>query len=588
MNAPTHCVLADLTVEAASMLFGMSELAQKVRAATEAMRNDCTQLETNRGLKALSIGLLGPKNHGKSALARLLVSGAAERERIQSGLLRGNATRKLLWLGAAAPVSLDTAHEEFLRAELEDIGRPFVLIDVPGFSDEDAGARQCAKDALSSCQLKALIVERSQLEAEDIQLHLALADGATVLPFVRIKLPPGETEADKEAMGDIQRFLASLRAAAPLANILPVTVLPDFDTFGPGGEDVSRQRVIAALRLAAENVDSPQALVAAQIESRIHRWRRELRELLKEARHRLEPTLATLAEEERQLPERVLSGFIGSSELLEAGARIRLRCALMAQLSPIYFPFRPLVALLAFTGGAWDRLIIAMAGSVPSLALVFFTVARNVRDLRRMRSEASDGLERRVLATLRECIQPAVHDFWRAVQAMASKADTSAAPPSVAAPNVRLSGLAELQQASAQWFDEAIADCKAKASGLRLFAFVGTAVFWACMAGPLVSLYRQFFTAEEGAFGAAASTWTAFPVPSGSMLLTSLLLSLIPMLIIGLICVNWAVTASRTELCAKRIRERHESEIKAQREDGRLRLEIGDAAMEAARFLISL
>jgi len=588
MNAPTYQVLAERTDEAASLLFGLSELTQKVRAATAGMRADCEQLETNRGLKALSVGLLGPKNHGKSALARLLVSGAAEREHIHTGLLRGDATRKLLWLGASGPVSLDADREEFLRAELENIGRPYVLVDVPGFSDPEAGARQCASDALSSCQLKVLIVERSQLEAEDVQLHLALADGATVLPFVRVKLPAGESEPDKAARLDIEKFVSSLRAAAPLSNILPVTVLPDFDTFGPGGEDLARRRLIAALRAAVENLTNPQTLVAAQIEARIHRWRRELRELLKDARHRVEPTLVKLAEEERQLPERVLSGFIGSNELLEAGARIRLRCALMAQISPLYFPFRPLLALLAFTGGAWDRLMIAMAGSIPSLALVFFTVARNVRDLRRMRAEAHDGLERRVLATLRERIQPATTEFWRAVQAMANKANPATAPAGATTPNVRLSGLAELQQASAQWFDEAIAESKAQASVLRLFAFAGTAVFWACMAGPLVSLYRHFFNAARGAFDSTASTWTAFPVPSGSMLLTSLLLSLLPMLIVGLLCVTWAVTARRTERCATHIRERHESEIKSRREDGRLRLEIDDAAMEAARFLISL
>lgn len=367
-----------------------------------------------------------------------------------------------------------------------------------------------------------------------------------------------------------------------------MTVLPDFGTFGPGAEDLVRQRLIAALQGAVENLADPQTLVAAQIEARVHRWRRELRELLKGLRQRVEPTLAKLAEEELRLPGQVLSGFIGSSELLEAGTRMRLRSALMGRLSPLYFPFRPLVALLVFTGGAWDRLIIGMAGSIPSLALAFYAVARNVRDLRRLRAEAHDGLERRVLATLRERIQPVAADFWRAVRAMTGKADPAATPVGTTAPSVRLSGLAELQQASAQWFDEALAKCRAKALVLHVCGLVGTAVFWVCMVGPLASLYRHFFKAAQGALGSEASIWSAFPVPTGSMLLTSILLSLLPMLVVALICVAWAVTTSRTERCAALIRETHEREIKARREDGRLRLEIDDAAMEAARFLINV
>ena len=220
MSAPTYQLLADRADEAASLLFGLSELAQRFRAITAEMRKDCVQLETNRGLKALSIGLVGPKNHGKSALARLLVRDSAVREGIRSGLLKNEATRKLLWLGTSGPVLLDVDREEFLRAELEDIGRPYVVIDVPGFTDADASARQCARDALASCQLKVLIVERSQLETEETQLHLEFANGATVLPFVRVMLPPGESEADEGARLDIQKFVSSLHAAAPLSHLL--------------------------------------------------------------------------------------------------------------------------------------------------------------------------------------------------------------------------------------------------------------------------------------------------------------------------------------------------------------------------------
>jgi hypothetical protein len=303
---------------------------------------------------------------------------------------------------------------------------------------------------------------------------------------------------------------------------------------------------------------------------------------------RMKGTLDKLAYEEEHLLAEVIPDIVGSSELLEAGTRMRLRTALLGRLSPIYFPFRPIVALLVITSGAWDRLIIAMAGSIPSLALVFYTTARNIRDLRRMRAEARNGLERRVLATLRERIQPIVTDVWSAVRIMPGNAGSAALPSVMPAQNVRLNGLAELQQASAHWFDETLLKCKANTFVLLFCARLGTACFWACMAGPLASIYRQYFKAAHGALGSEASIWSDFPVPASSMIFTSLLLSFLPMFAFALICVAWAVTPSRAKRCAALIREEHEKGIENRRKDGTLRLEIGDPAMEAARFLISL
>lgn len=585
MPTSTYQQLAERADEATNLLFGLSELGQRLRAATASMQRDCEQLETNRGIKELSVGLVGPKNAGKSALVRLLVPNPAARERVRSGLLTADTTRKLMWLGASCPAAVDQEREEFLRTDLEEIGRPYVVLDVPGFTDGDANARQFACDALASCQLKVLIVQRDEIGAEDTKLHLALADGATVLPFVRAKLPQGGPDAAVRL--DIEKFMLELRSAAPRSRIFEATLLPDMDALGAGAEDQVRKRLVAGLRNAVENLGDPRTLVAGQIEARIHRWRRELQKLLTEVRGRVQGTLNKLTNEEETLLAEVLPSFIGSSELLEAGTRMRLRMALMGRLNPVYFPFRPLVALLVLTSGAWDRLIIAMAGSIPSLALVFYTTARNIRDLRRMRAEARNGLERRVLATVRERIQPVVTDFWRGVRIMPGKGDSAAPSSGAVAPSVRLNGLAELQQASTQWFDEALSECKAKAFILHFCALVGTIVFWVFMAGPLGSIYREYFKAAHGALGTEASIWSAFPVPSGSMIFTSLLLSLLPMLVAALVCVAWAVTPGRAKRCAALIRKKHEDGIKKRREDGTLRIEIGDSAMEAARFLIN-
>ena len=123
ISGHSYGVIAEKTMKATTLLFGFSELGDRLRLATERMRNDCAQLETNRGLGVLSIGLLGAKNHGKSALARLLVRDPHVRVRIPSGLLAQDSTRKLFWFGSTSPTQLEPTHEEFLRTDLEEIGR---------------------------------------------------------------------------------------------------------------------------------------------------------------------------------------------------------------------------------------------------------------------------------------------------------------------------------------------------------------------------------------------------------------------------------------------------------------------------------
>ena len=139
------------------------------------------------------------------------------------------------------------------------------------------------------------------------------------------------------------KFVSRLQLAAPTADIRKPVPLPDFATYGGGAEDVVRSILVAALRDAVKDLPDSQSLVAPQIAMRIHRWRGEIDVILGSLRARAQPLLAKLTDEETELPNKVLAGFLEDDESLAAGVGLRLRSDLALRLPNLSFPFGPLL-----------------------------------------------------------------------------------------------------------------------------------------------------------------------------------------------------------------------------------------------------
>ena len=106
------------------------------------------------------------------------------------------------------------------------------------------------------------------------------------------------------------------------------------------------------------------------------------------------------------------------------------------------------------------------------------------------------------------------------------------------------------------------------------------------MAGPIVSIYRQYLTASYEALSDAASSVEKFPHPSPALLMTSVLLSLIPMLIYAMVILSWSQRRSKINQIAESTYTEEVKLVDELKRNGVIALHYDDPLLEHAEFLI--
>ncbi len=201
-----------------------------------------------------------------------------------------------------------------------------------------------------------------------------------------------------------------------------------------------------------------------------------------------------LNHETEGLPERVLDSMLGSSQILDTGVRMRLRSRLVGDTYLLWFPYRTLMSVLNMTQGAWDRVVLALAGSVPSIFGALTTWARNVRHSREFNAEIEDGIRQRMQRQVEERLKPLCDQFHRAIWQLRTRDQRQQSIPEVGSMN--LSGIEEVQAESRSIFERAINENVTPPWLTQLLAVLGTVLFWGFMAGPIVAIYHQYFSAS--------------------------------------------------------------------------------------------
>ena len=157
------------------------------------------------------------------------------------------------------------------------------------------------------------------------------------------------------------------------------------------------------------------------------------------------------------------------------------------------------------------------------------------------------------------------------------------------ATGMRLTGIEELQTRSQQIFDEAL-DRHATAGWLvQALALLGVTLFWMFMAGPIVLIYREYFLASYQVLsGGSATRLEDFPHPTPGLLLTSLLLSLLPLSIYCMLVLTLSLSRRKVEGVTRQVIEEHQRAIAALKEERVIRLEYDDPLLQQAEFLLTL
>jgi hypothetical protein len=398
--------------------------------------------------------------------------------------------------------------------------------------------------------------------------------------------------------------------------LLETVTVNDFTADGNNEDCVAKQareKIKTVLEQGPSHLISSVYLWERQLDARTIRFRHRVRELLSQAIPMLRAAVKDLEAGVDKVLEELVTSLVGSKSFLRAGVRARLRAELMTDTWPVWFPYRTVLGTLNFTQGAWDRVLLTFTGSAPSLFISLMTAARNIRDTREFSAEIQDGVRQRLLIMVRDRLHPLAEDFSRALNR--SVEGINNAPPSESFHQIDLTGIEELQHKSTRIFEDKIQAQMLPSYMVQAVALIGFFIFWFFFSSPIAALYQQYWYASQDLPSEASTLeavpaliqaywyasqdlpseaatieklWERFPAPSASMLITSLLLSLLPMMAFCMVFLTVFLRRKRIERCVAEIYESHTEEIERMKEKGILRLEFKNPVLEQARFLLSV
>jgi len=556
-------------------VFEGTPLRDRLGARIARTRRELEEIGENRGVGAALISVLGTKNAGKSWVSRCLLLDEGDRDKIR--VSDEETTEKVCWIGPERPEDLDPHVEQYIPVsggDLFDLGEPYQLLDVPGLNDMNDHAREAARQLTAATALRVFVVSTESWRDEEAYTYLEQSRGARILPvFVDEKF---YTRTESERRDLAAKFEGLLHEHSGRTgheddpDLLDVVFIPRVKHFPSAKharpeegespqlsaeqvENEGRERIQAAFRKLIDGrpVD-PGHRAAARIELLKHPFRKELREFV---RH-VAPAYRNLVDAERAAAGSVVERLLGAEREMREGIRLRLLLALPDRTPLLLIPFRPFLTLLAFTSGANSRAVLAMTGSVASLAATALQSARNAKRLEEMRGPALEALRERAASLARTQLR-AKNDLFLAKVAQQLPGKGGTGTPG-AARKIELTGLDELQEGSRAIFEEEIERAARSRVLVCALGAAATAIFGGIGLAPIWAIYRAYFGAWLPAFeGPGNAAWQAFPAPAGAMILTTFIAMIFPAFVIALITVAIGARNDRVERCAESIRERH-------------------------------
>ena len=586
--------LAARVSEAATAVFADTPTAHAVLEACRRLEHEASNITRSRGVHALLIAIVGAKGQGKTWVARQLVADEQIKSRLRSGDLVDDATTRLVWIGATPPDALDPDSEIYHRCsqtEMFDLGRAYVLLDTPGSTDADARAAEIAVEALSLAPIKLLVIARDQIRSAASVLIAQRIDGSECIPVIS-SVEPEEMSEGAEAHRQLQSDLRALReqiaGLAPRVQLRAEILVPDFEISGDEEASANSFRMQLVSRCAELRLDeiSLEMSRESRLKAAEARLRRTVSKTIADHMPQLASAVDRLNRETESLPERVLDSMLGSSQVLETGVRMRLRSQLVGDTYLLWFPYRTLMSVLNMTQGAWDRVMLALAGSVPSLFGALASWARNVKQSQDFSLEVQDGIRERMRRQVEERLKPLCDQFHRAVWRLHSRDSGVEAPLNTG--SMALSGIEELQLRSREIFEQAIRQHSIRSWFAQLLGILGVVLFWGFMAGPIVSIYHQYFSASYVALVDGQVHPEGFPHPKPSLILTSIILSLLPLVIYAMIVLTLALSNRKVRRAAAEIESAHAGAIRELRDKRIIQLQFEDSLLQQAEYLLNL
>jgi hypothetical protein len=574
---------------AVESLFPDRPIAAAVRTSAAQFAQEVDQILDSRGIPTQLISLVGPTGQGKSWLVRQLIQSATLRSQIPSGVLRSEATSQVVWVGPVAPEQMEGGKERWVQIpsdQLAALGVPYTLLDTPGVTDADASIADRTRALLQMSPIQILVMRRDQLRSAIASRIASWIEGAICIPVITA-VPPSDLVdgvCGPSLAEDLDAWSRWLRQSAEKTQWLAPILIEDFEATGdePGAAERWRQQLRE--RLGGLSLDRFAQSRQSRLDAARQRYLRQVAQGMQQEVPQLLGSLRTIEREAEKLPSQVIESLLGSNAVLETAIRGRRRAQIVQDTAGIWFPYRTAISMLSLVAGAWDRLLWALTGSVPSLFGTLIAWARNLQNSRQAQQAIEQGIRQRVSQQLEDRWDPIQRQFYASL-------DSSLGPLSHRSPSnregmIRLSGLEELQTRSHLAFDEQMERSKVPWSMLQLLGLIASVIFWGLMAGPIVAVYRQYIAASFHAMTDGVAKIEEFPHPSPSLFLTSGMVSLFPVFLFAMVVLTWLLRRSRLQEIGRRVLAQHHQLIDQMRSEGLLQITYDDPLLEKAQFLL--
>ncbi|WP_302120062.1 hypothetical protein [Allorhodopirellula heiligendammensis] len=595
---------------AAQRVLGGSAAGREIAELCGAHEEARAAVLADRADNATVVAVVGATGQGKSWITRQLLREPNIAASIRSGNQLEDATEKLTWIGPRPPSDLDSRHERYLlceAAKMQSIGTPYLIVDAPGATDDRRAIAGVAERALSLASVLLLVVRRDQLRSQRVTGLASASEGTIVIPIVNmvehvasspVQPQTGELASHDDLTADIETLVSRLRSIAPQSHIAPAVSIADFEIDPRGEAAIGRdaaERIAAAIRAALDESGSGDHRRHTRLAALDARFTAAVASVLTTELPELTTAVDRLDAEARKLPTQIASTLLGGETPLRAAVRSRLRLSLLADTAAICFPYRTVLSVLNLTHGAWDRVLLSFSGSIPSLVGAVYTSVQNVRGGHETAHDLRNGLRQRAAAAVSDRLGPMAARFRHQLRGLDASPTAMTDQSSLDdQPLAMLSGIDALQEGSQTAFDDCIENGRVSVGFAFFSGLVGTLIFWALMAGPLVALYRGYLDASYLAIGTPAESshvhhWLdRFPHPSAAMILTSLFLSVLPTAIFSMIMLSLCQSQRRVDRIARNLRDQHDMMIAKLQNDGVLRLRWSDPVLADAEFLLSI
>ena len=575
---------------AAASVLGNSPAGKEVLELCDDHAEARTRIIEDRSSGLTVVASVGATGQGKSWIIRQLIANRAAAQAIKSGNNSDEATQQLIWIGPSPPDNLDSSHEKYLHcsiSEMQPIGTSYLLVDAPGATDDRKSIAGVAHRALSLASVLLLVVRRDQIRSETIGILAAASEGTIVVPVIN-----AVRQHDDNLRGEIDALIARMRNAAPTSTIALPVIVEDFEIETRDESEIGRTaagEISERLKSELECAWAGDRRRSASLSAIDTRFQVALHAVLSDQLPGLTAAVRRLNTEATSLPGEIAESLVGRDGPLRAAVRSRLRLALLTETAGLCFPYRTFLSLLNLTHGAWDRVLLSLSGSLPSLVGAVWTSTKNLSANRGAEQDLRDGLQKRCAAAVTDRLGPLAARFH---DELLELRDQKPAPNSSVTHSTRtqvayLSGIDTLQESSQRIFDTEVERVASSRVAAAFCGLLGTAMFWFLMAGPIVALYRGYFDASYDTLRDLAGDLDKFPRPDLSMMLTSLFLSSLPTAMFAMLVLSFSQSRSRVTTAEKRIRDVHHETIERLQREGVLQLSWDEPLLADAEFLLS-